>query len=155
MSNKALTAVLALLGVVALVGLLVLVGCTGTGSQTEPKSETPPTSQPPESSAVLAPPGLYEVEGGKTQALGVLDYRDIEGGFWVVVDTAVAEDAAKADVVAVIPNAEDLGVDLESMKGNYVSATGTKLDGASIRMAGPEIEADTIEVVSDTNVETK
>lgn len=153
MNPKRSVALLALLSVVALAAALVLVGCGQTPS--DPATGTYPTGQAPEPSQSLAPPGIYEVEGGKTQALGTLDYRDIEGGFWAVVDTPVAEDAAKADVVAVIPNADKLGVDLESMKGSYVSAIGKKLDGASIRMAGPEIEAETIEVVSDTNVEAK
>lgn len=134
---------------------LGVVGCVNGASEQVPQTGTTPEGTPPTSLGVVAAPGLYDVEGGKTQALGTLDYRDLESGFWAVVDTAVPEDAATADIVAVIPNADELGVDLESMKGSYVSAIGTKLEGASAQQAGPQIEAEKIEIVTDTTVETK
>lgn len=134
-----------------------LVGCTSNPKSTDgsPATGTSPAGQPPTSSGLLAAPGLYEVEGGKTQALGTLDYRDLEGGFWAVVDTADPEKAAAAAVVAVVPNAATLGVDLDSMKGSYVSVIGKKLEGVSTRQAGPEIEAERIEIVTDTTVQPK
>jgi hypothetical protein len=100
----------------------------------------------------LAPPGLYELEGGRTQALGVLAQRDLEGGFWAVVSAYPGETADEAEVVAVIANAEQLDVDLGALEGSFVKAEGQLLDGASIRMAGPELEADKLERVDDVAV---
>lgn len=94
-------------------------------------------------------PGLYDLEGGKVQALGTLEYRDIEGGLWAIIDTTAAA-GAQGVVAAVIANADAIESELKALEGKSVIATGTRLEGASIRMAGPEIEVEKIEEFSDT-----
>ena len=95
-------------------------------------------------------PGLYELAGGRVRALGVLAYRDLEGGFWAVTDAPpglpVSPDAR---VVAVIANAADLtSVDFKALEGRSVAVEGKLVDGASIRMAGPELEAESVTAVA-------
>jgi hypothetical protein len=94
-------------------------------------------------------PGLTQLSDGSAQAVGTLEYRDLEGGMWVIVGgTEPAGDAG--GTVAVIANAQDLGSKLEMLKGMRVIAKGVKLDGASIRMAGPEITVTSIDEFSGT-----
>jgi hypothetical protein len=97
----------------------------------------------------VAPPGLYELEEGRAEALGVLAFRELEGGFWAVVAAYPGQEVEDAQNVAVIANPDDLDVDLEVLAGSYVRAEGTPLDGASIRMAGPELEVDILERIED------
>lgn len=94
-------------------------------------------------------PGLYDIDGGKVQALGTLEWKDLEGGFWAIVGGTESE-GNLGTVVAVIANGPDFADQLEGLEGRTVIATGTRLDGASIRMAGPEIEIDSISEVTDT-----
>jgi hypothetical protein len=90
-------------------------------------------------------PGLNDLADGRKEAVGVLDHRDLEGGFWAIVQATEGEPTEEAPVVAVLANAEALGVDLEDLQGSYVRAEGSIVDGPSIRMAGPEMEADLLE----------
>ncbi len=135
-----------------LTGLLVviLVGCGSAGSTVSPTSTTP--SGPGPRTGTLARPGLYAVDSGRTHALGVLAYRDLEGGFWAVVDAMPGQPTDTANVIAVLVGADKLGVDLQALQGRYVSADGTLADGASSRMAGPELAVDTLKEVTDTVV---
>jgi hypothetical protein len=94
-------------------------------------------------------PGLYDLADGGVQAVGTLEHRDLEGGMWVIVGGA-GSDGAAGKTVAVIGNAADLGSQLDALKGAQVIAKGKRLDGASIRMAGPEISVATITKSSDT-----
>ena len=133
---------------------LALSGCAAADSDgSSDGAEEPPPSEESPSLEMVAPPGIYDLPGGDSQALGILTYRDLEGGFWAVANTAIPEEAATADIVAVVLPAEGLEVDLQTMNGEYVSVVGTRSDGPSIYMAGPIIEAKTVEVVSDTAVE--
>lgn len=133
--------------------LLVLAGCgaplAGRGGGTPPA--TPP-AQPPASDPAgsRAAPGLYELSDGSWRAIGTLEYRDLEGGTWVVVGGTEAG-GDLGTVVAVIANPADLGSRLEALKGAVVAATGARLEGASIRMAGPEIKVATIEAIDDAS----
>ncbi len=137
---------------IVLTGLLavVLVGCGSAGSTEPPTSTTLPS--PGLSTGTLARAGLYAVEGGRTYALGVLAYRDLEGGFWAVVDAMPGQPTDTAKVIAVLVGADKLGVDLQALQGRYVSADGTLADGASSRMAGPELAVDNLKEVTDTVV---
>jgi len=130
--------------------ILVLVGCGSSGPKEPPTSTTPPNPGP--RTGTLARPGLYAVEGGRSHALGVLEYRDLEGGFWAVVDAMPGQSTDTAQLIAVLVGADKLGIDLEALKGHYVSADGTLAGGASSRMAGPELTVDTLKEVSDTVV---
>ena len=94
-------------------------------------------------------PGLYEIDGGLVQALGTLEWVDLEGGFWAIKGGFEAE-GTLGETVAVIANGPDFETDLKALEGKTVLATGTRLDGASVRMAGPEIEISKVEEISDT-----
>ncbi len=137
--------------VLALAGSLVACGPAGTTRPAENPDSVPATSGPPSDGAAgtrLAA-GLYELADGSAQALGTLEYRDLEGGIWVIVGgTEATGDAGKT--VAVIANADELAAQLDGLKGATVIATGKKLEGASVRMAGPEIAVTRIEKVEDT-----
>jgi len=91
-------------------------------------------------------PGLYDLEGDTVQAIGTLTWVDLEGGFWAVVDTTGAEDTN----AAVIANGDELADVLAPLEGRQVSVVGERFDGMSIRMAGPEIIAETIEEIDDS-----
>jgi hypothetical protein len=147
MIGRIVSALLAL----ALAGSLVACSPAGTTKPAETPGSTPATSAPPSNGAAgtrLAP-GLYELADGSAQALGTLEYRNLEGGVWVIVGgTEATGDVGKT--VAVIANAGELTARLDELKGTTVIATGKKLDGASIRMAGPEIAVTSIEKVDDT-----
>ena len=133
---------------------LTLTGCGAAGSDgSGDGAEEPPPAEESPGLGMVAPPGIYDLPGGDSQALGILTYRDLEGGFWAVANTAIPEEAATADILAVVLPAEGLEVDLQTMNGEYVSVVGTRSDGPSIYMAGPIIEAKTVEIVSDTAVE--
>ena len=123
---------------------------TSTGAATTGSTAAPPTTGP--SSPALAPPGLYEQPNGSVQALGILTHRDLEGGFWAVVDTMLPEEADTAGIVAVIGVTPDMEKSMESYRGQYVSVIGERKD-ASVYQAGPLVEARTIEVVTDMIVE--
>ncbi len=121
-----------------------LAACAAEKPSQDSGGSPPATGQPAGGAAgsQLAA-GLYELEDGTVQAVGTLDYRDLEGGTWVILGGSEATgDAGKT--VAVIANADELGSKLDELKGSRVIATGEKLDGASIRMAGPEIKVTTI-----------
>ena len=126
---------------------VALSGCTVPTSSERTKDPSPPSESPSTGSRLA--PGLYDLEGGKAQALGTLEWSDLEGGFWMIVGGTEAEGNV-GKTVAVIANGADFQRLLESLKGKQVVAVGTKLDGVSIRMAGPEIEIDSIEEVTDT-----
>ena len=93
-------------------------------------------------------PGLFDLEDGTTQAVGTVEYRDLEGGFWAVIGGTEAEgDVGK--VVAVIANGDDYAQQLKELEGLSVIVMGTRLEGASTRMAGPEITATSVVAASD------
>lgn len=134
-----------------LVLTLLLTGCATTDSGTD-GAETP-TPDGGTSSGQLAPPGLYEQDDGTWQALGLLTYRDLEGGFWAVVGTALPEEADTASVVAVVLPDAEITAQMESLRDKYVSVIGTKSQGADIYQAGPVIEATSIKEVIERTVE--
>jgi len=141
MNRRTLAALLAVLLA------LLLSGCAAN----EPDVSTPeqPVDQPGDAAGLRLAPGLYDQQDGTVLATGVLEYRDLEGGFWAVVDTTDAAGPEGA-VVAVIANGADFSEELESLKGKGVDVTGKRLEGASVRMAGPEIEMTSIEAIDET-----
>lgn len=129
------------------VTIAMLLGAAVVTSGCADRTEPPPPVVPGTTPAV-DPPGIYEISDDRVRAVGVLDWIDLEGGFWAV--TGVAEtDGAESTVVAVITNPDSLDIDLEEVRGRYVEVTGELLDGPSIRMAGPEIEASSITIVGE------
>jgi len=126
---------------------LVLIGCSPTD---EPDVEAP--GDDPATGLRLAP-GLYELEDGSVQAVGTLEWVDLEGGFWAVTDGTAAGD--EGGNVAVIANGDELDAELSALDGRMVSVIGERFDGASIRMAGPEIIAETVEEIDDATGEAE
>jgi len=110
----------------------------------------PPAPAPADGAAgsKLAP-GAYVMQDGSTQLLGDLEYRDIEGGTWLITGGSQAE-GTQGTVFGVIANADELAPKLKQLKGKQVIAVGAKVDGVSVRMAGPEYEITQIDAVSDT-----
>ena len=132
----------------------VTVACSRpAGTQTGPADVDSQDASPQggATSKVLAPPGLYDQADGTVQALGILTFRDSEGGFWAVVNTAIAEEADTATVIAVIKPDNDIAGSMESNRGSFVSIIGTRDDDRTYQ-AGPLIEGRSIEKISDTAV---
>ena len=64
-------------------------------------------------------PGLYDLEDGTVVAVGTVEYRDLEGGFWAVIGGTEAEgDAGK--VVAVIANGDEFADQFRGERGPLV-----------------------------------
>lgn len=118
----------------AVTAIALLSGCSANAQ--EPAAD-------PVVPVLVDPPGIYETPGPEVRAVGIFDWMPLEGGFWVVVGVADTM-SAESLVIAVIPNAEELGIDLAGYRGRYVEVVGTLVDDPSIRMAGPEIEAHSI-----------
>lgn len=137
--------------VTALILVAALAGC-GVDSVSEP-GPVPPSSDA--GSSQLAP-GLHDREDGTVEARGWLVRVNLEGGFWAVQATAPYSSQTPppgtSNNVAVISNAEEFDPNLAAAVGNYVSVIGERFDGASIRMAGPEIVVRSIEVLPDPGV---
>lgn len=93
-------------------------------------------------------PGRYDMEDGTVQAVGTLEYVDLEGGFWAVTDPSAADGTG---IIAVIANSADFAPEIERLASKAVRAMGTSLEGASIRMAGPEIDITSIEGLDDAD----
>ncbi len=127
---------------------LVVVSMFAACSPTPPPAtdnaapEPAPTEPAPPAAGSGLAPGLYDIEGGQAQAIGELRWIDLEGGFWAVVDTTAAGDGNN---IAVIANGAEITDMLEPLEGMHVSVVGERFEGASIRMAGPEIIAESVE----------
>jgi hypothetical protein len=89
--------------------------------------------------------GLYDQPDGTVLAIGTLEWIDLEGGFYAITG-AVDGDGN----IAVIANADEFADELEALLGKTVEVIGTRYEGVSIRMAGPEVMIDTIREISDT-----
>ena len=64
-------------------------------------------------------PGLYDLEDGTVVAVGTVEYRDLEGGFWAVIGGTEAEgDAGK--IVAVIANGDEFADRVPGQRGPLV-----------------------------------
>ena len=139
--------------------LLLIAGITAALPAAVAGCSAGATDEPPAPSASSTPggapaggtkiaPGLYDLEDGTVQAVGTVEYRDLEGGFWAVIGgTEVEGDAGQ--VVAVVANGADYAQRFKELRGLSVIVTGARLEGASTRMAGPEIEATSVVAASD------
>ena len=128
-----------------------LVACSG-GSTSPTPSASPPSSAGgvpigPAAGTKMAP-GLYDWEDGSVVAVGTVEYRDLEGGFWAVIGGTEAEgDAGK--VVAVIANGDEFAQVFRENQGLSFEVYGRRAGDASIRMAGPEITARRVVLAAD------
>ena len=136
--------------VIALIASVAVLGACTSGPSADIPSSPDATQAPPAAGGSAAGSqlavGLHETADGKVVAIGKLEWRDLEGGFWVVTGGTEAE-GNLGETVAVIANGDSLKSQLEPLKGKQVSVVGKRLDGASIRMAGPEVEAEKVEEV--------
>ena len=145
-----LTRIASLLVLAAVIATLpaALAGC-GAGAADEPPA--PSVSSAPggaPAGGTKMAPGLYDLEDGTVQAVGTVEYRDLEGGFWALIGGTEAEgDVGK--IVAVIANGGDYAQQLKELEGLSVIVKGARLEGASTRMAGPEITATSVVAASD------
>jgi hypothetical protein len=114
-------------------------------------SPTPASSAPASSGASPAgpaagskmAPGLYHLADGTLVAVGTVEHRDLEGGFWAVVDGTRPE-GDEGQVVAVIVNGDEFAAQFREGEGLSLEVHGTRAGEASVRMAGPEIIADRV-----------
>ena len=128
-------------------------GANGEGGTATTAAENGSGSEDEGSSSEEVPdPGMYEQEDGTVQAVGILTFRDLEGGLWVVVDTKDPAEAADADVVAVLGASNEIPGPINSYDGKYVSVIGTPRD-ASVYQAGPFVEMQTIEIITGASSE--
>ncbi|MBN2247996.1 MAG: hypothetical protein JW733_04790 [Coriobacteriia bacterium] len=131
--------------VLALMLGVALVGCSS--AEETPDAETPDVEAPGDDTGDAAGPvgsdvpsdtrpanGLYDQGDGTVIALGTLEWIDLEGGFYALTGAPGVEGN-----IAVIQNADEFADELEALKGSDVIVTGALFDGASIRMAGPEV----------------
>jgi len=135
---------------IGLAGVLVLAlaACATPPEKTvDPGPEPVPQESPAAGSRLAA--GLYDMPDGTVQAVGTLERSDLEGGFWAVVGGTAAEGNADT-VVAVIANGDEMADRFVALEGRTVMVLGTRVEGASVRMAGPEIDATSVEELSDT-----
>jgi len=130
----------------ALVLGLALVGCTAAES---PDVGAPDDAAGDAAGGLRLANGLYDQEDGSVIGLGVLEWIDLEGGFYALTGAPESEGDPDANI-AVIANADEFADELEALVGATVQITGTRVDGASIRMAGPEVTIDSVEEISDT-----
>lgn len=122
---------------------------TACGVRQEPDGGAEPAPVDTPATGSRLAPGLYDLADGTVQAVGTLEYTDLEGGFWKIVGGTESE-GNLGETVAVIANGDKFEDTLKGLEGKTVLATGTRLDGASIRQAGPEIEITEIVELSDT-----
>lgn len=106
-------------------------------------SVAPETADDPEADGSFEI-GFHDLGSGRSRAVGVLAYSDLEGGFWALFETAPGSGQSTTGLVAVIANMESIDVSPEALAGKVVAADGVLFDGVSIRMAGPEIIADDV-----------
>jgi hypothetical protein len=85
-------------------------------------------------------PGLYDLMDGSVVAVGTVEHRDLEGGFWAVIGGTAAEGDQGA-VVAVIANGDEFADEFRGNAGLSFEVYGERAGDASVRMAGPEITA--------------
>ena len=136
--------------VVAVIAALpvALASCDTGATDGAPASSASTSLTHEPSGGMKIAPGLYDLDSGTVQAVGTVEYRDLEGGSWAVIGgSESAHDAGK--VVAVIANGADFARQFEQHPGLSMIVTGTRLEGASTRMAGPEIAATRVVAASD------
>jgi hypothetical protein len=143
-----IAAVLAL----ATAGLAACGGADGTASRAPSPTASPVLGSPdgtPATGTKMAP-GLYDLQDGTAVAVGTVEYRDLEGGFWVVVGGTEAE-GDQGTVVAVVANGDRFAQRFKDNEGSSFVIHGERAGEVSTRMAGPEITATRVELASETS----
>jgi hypothetical protein len=128
--------------------------CSGAGDATSPAPSSPgspaatdtPAADPASGSKMA--PGLYDLADGTVVAVGTVEFRDLEGGFWAVVGEAEAEGNA-GEVVAVLANGEEFAEQFRGSPGLSFEIRGERAGEVSVRMAGPEIKATSVTLAGE------
>jgi hypothetical protein len=123
---------------------LTLSACSTPAGEPQPAPAPPPPGSSKEAGGLVA--GIEELGGGRVVASGWVDYVDLETGFWSVMSAAPTQSAVQPVVVAVLLPGKVTAEELENVKGTFVGAEGVLQEGASIRMAGPEVVVDALRV---------
>lgn len=113
-------------------------GAPGAGAGGTPTSPVVPRGSSPA-------PGITRGAGGVATAFGWVMRSDLEGGFWALVDRPPTESRSGQPRVIVVLLPGLAGEDaIARLQGAYAEAEGTIAEGASVRMAGPEMKVDRI-----------
>jgi hypothetical protein len=125
-----------------------LAGCSGGAgddASAAPSAASPSSGGVPfgEAGGTKMAPGLYDLEDGSVVAVGTVEHRDLEGGFWAVIGGTESEGDA-GSIVAVIANGDQFEQQFRGNEGLSFEVYGERAGDASIRMAGPEIVADRV-----------
>jgi len=116
----------------------IAAGCSGVAST----SSSPAPSPAPSSAYSAAPDGSVE-------ATGYVAHEGIEGGFWTLQDIPPGPSSVvQPKILAVLLPDAVTESQIAAMEGVFVKVTGRLSQGASIRMAGPEVLVATIAGVS-------
>ncbi len=132
---------------IALAASVSLCGCAAeqSGSGKPPASRSPTETTPTETTPTqpgTVEPGIKDLPNGRVQASGTVRHVDLEGGFWALTKLPDDPLSSKVDIVVVVVNAEEVGLPI--LEGQDALVNGTLNEGASIRMAGPEMTADEV-----------
>jgi len=141
--RSALTIAAVLAATVPAAGLAACSSGAGDAASPAPSAtaSVAPEGAPAEPAAgTRVAPGLHDLEDGIVVAVGTVEYRDLEGGFWAVIGGTEAEGDA-GTVVAVLTNGDQFANELRGNEGLSFEVYGERAGEVSIRMAGPEITA--------------
>ena len=119
----------------------------GAGAPTPSASAADPGAGGAASGSKLAP-GLYDLDDGTVQAVGTVEHRDLEGGFWAVIGGTQAG-GDEGQIVAVIVNGDEFAEQFRAHEGLSFIVAGARAGGTSTRMAGPEITATTVTLAGE------
>ena len=141
----------ALAAAVAAAGLAAC--SSGAGDAASPAPSATASAAPDGESAGPAggtkmAPGLYDLEDGTVVAVGTVEYRDLEGGFWAVIGGTEAEGDV-GTVVAVLTNGDEFADEFRGNEGLSFEVYGERAGDVSIRMAGPEITATSVVLAAE------
>jgi hypothetical protein len=123
---------------------VMLTACSPPAVEPQPAPAPPPPGSSKKAGGLVV--GIEELGGGRVVASGWVDYVDLETGFWAVMSASAVQSAVQPQVVAVLLPGEVTTEELENVKGTFVGAEGVLQEGASIRMAGPEVVVDALRV---------
>lgn len=124
-------------------------GCAPTTGGEPPSTEAPP---PPEArgKTPALEPGIEQIGAERVVARGWVGRSELEGGFWALYRTRPgssseeSEAAEDGGIVAVLLPGEVSEERIARLEGTFIGAEGALQEGASIRMAGPEVVVDGI-----------
>ena len=141
----------ALAAVVVAAGLAACSSGAGDAASPAPSataSATPDGESAGPAGGTKMAPGLYDLEDGTVVAVGTVEYRDLEGGFWAVIGGTEAEGDV-GTVVAVLTNGDEYAAQFRENEGLSFEVHGERAGEVSVRMAGPEITATSVVLAAE------